>query len=76
MSALEEAINALESATNSYEDALQEVKLARSKEVAAINVLNDAQKAFDAEVAKIKSRPARESHWASRELAVVNGRAA
>lgn len=51
-------------ATKAYKEAEQTTNRARSHEVNALNVLNAAQKAFDAAVVEWKKAAPRDSGWA------------
>lgn len=61
----------LEAAQAEYEEAASRVSNARSIEVKALNSLNEAQKQFDAAVARVKQQSPRESDW--RRIEMMSG---
>lgn len=60
---LDEARHDLRAAEIEHDGATQELAAARSKETAARNRLNQAQKRFDYAVESIKARAPRDSDW-------------
>lgn len=62
---LEEKKQKLEEAQRNYEIAQAGYDHANSERIAALNSLNDAQKAFDSAVDAVREKAPRESDWSN-----------
>ena len=60
---MEDALLALKNARQKYDEVHAEMESVRRAETNALNVLNDAQRAFDAAVGDVRADPPWNSDW-------------